>query len=338
MSLIDYLQNAYSSLHGLLYAQVVEPILFSMGWMAWAEDLFDGTEWFLLGCIQLLIIALVFRTWEKFSPAEQQSNASSLVRTDMLYAMIHRLGLFHGLFFIFFSGLFFQIASVLHDLRFERFNVEGWIPGFTSIPMISFLIYLVLLDLIDYLYHRASHRFQWWWQLHALHHSQTTMTAWSDNRNHLLDDVMRAMVFAFFALLFGVPPGQFIFLVVTSQLIESWQHSNLNIHLGWGRYLLVSPLYHRYHHAAGFGHDAPGKPGVLGGCNFGVLFPWWDIAFGTAVFSEKAQPTGVTQLKVSNNLLVQQWQGLRHSMQQLFGLSTQTHSSNETSWDGQIKK
>jgi sterol desaturase/sphingolipid hydroxylase (fatty acid hydroxylase superfamily) len=165
--------------------------------------------------------------------------------------------------------------------------------------------------------------------LHALHHSQTTMTAWSDDRNHLLDDVMRAMVFAFFALLFGVPPGQFIFLVVISQLIQSWQHANLKVHLGWARYLIVSPLFHRYHHAVGFGHDAPGKPGVLGGCNFGVLFPWWDIAFGTAVFVDKAYPTGVRNLTVSNNLLVQQWQGLRHSLQQLFTSRSQVHQSNE---------
>jgi sterol desaturase/sphingolipid hydroxylase (fatty acid hydroxylase superfamily) len=145
----------------------------------------------------------------------------------------------------------------------------------------------------------------------------------------MLDDVMRAMVFAFFALLFGVPPGQFIFLVVLSQLIQSWQHANINVHLGWARYLIVSPLFHRYHHAVGYGHDAPGKPGVLGGCNFGVLFPWWDIAFGTAVFTDKVYPTGVRNLKVSNNLLMQQWQGLRHSVRELFSSRGQIHRSHE---------
>jgi sterol desaturase/sphingolipid hydroxylase (fatty acid hydroxylase superfamily) len=293
MRFLEQIQEAYSSLHGMLYAHVVEPILFAMGWMAWAEDVFDGTEWFLLGCIQLLIIAVIFRTWEKFWPAEQQKNSAPNVRIDMLYTLIHRLGVFHGIFFLLFAGIFFQISSLLHDIRFERLIVENWVPGFTSIPIVSFFIYLILLDFIDYLYHRASHRIHWWWQLHALHHSQTTMTAWSDDRNHLLDDVMRAIVFAFFAL------------------------------------LIVSPLFHRYHHAVGFGHDALGKPGVLGGCNFGVLFPWWDIAFGTAVFVDKAYPTGVRNLTVSNNLLVQQWQGLRHSLQQLFTSRSQVHQSNE---------
>jgi len=318
MSFIQSIQDAYAGLHTFLYAQIVEPILFYTGKMAWAEDLFEGTEWFMLGLIQIAIIALVFRTWERFDPAETQTNTKSFVRTDILYTLIHRLGIFHGLFFVVFSGLFFYLSGVFHDWRFERFNVEGWIPGVTSIPIVSFFIYLVLLDFIDYCYHRASHRFHWWWQLHALHHSQTRMTAWSDDRNHVLDDVMRAMVFAFFALVFGISPSQFIFIVVVSQLIQSWQHANLNIDLGHAKYLLVSPLFHRYHHAVGYGHDVPGKPGVLGGCNFGVLFPWWDMAFGTAVFEKRAFPTGVRNLEVSNNVLVQQWQGLRHSWQQLF--------------------
>jgi|GEM_PF-7084885 len=49
MSFLEHIQEAYSALHGMLYAQVVEPVLFAMGKMAWAEDAFDGTEWFLLG-------------------------------------------------------------------------------------------------------------------------------------------------------------------------------------------------------------------------------------------------------------------------------------------------
>ena len=238
-------------------------------------------------------------------------------RADVIYTLFHRLGIFHGLIFIALSGFFFQMDSVLHDFRFDRFNVESWWPGVTSIPVVSFLVYLVLLDLVEYLYHRTSHSFNWWWQLHALHHSQTVMTAWSDNRNHLLDDAMRAAVLAFFALLFGVSPGQFIFLIALSQFIQSWQHANIKVHLGKAQYLLVSPMFHRMHHAVGYGHEAIGKPGVLGGCNFGVLFPWWDIVFKTAIFPKEVYPTGVRNLDVSQNILTQQWQGLVHSAKEL---------------------
>jgi sterol desaturase/sphingolipid hydroxylase (fatty acid hydroxylase superfamily) len=175
----------------------------------------------------------------------------------------------------------------------------------------------VLLDFVDYLYHRANHTFNWWWQLHALHHSQTVMTAWSDNRNHILDDIMRASFMAFFALLFGVSPGQFIMLIAFSQFIQSWQHANIKVHLGFARYLLVSPMFHRMHHAVGYGHEAKGKSGVLGGCNFGILFPWWDMLFRTAIFPKEVYPTGVRNLTVSQNIFTQQWQGLVHAFKEL---------------------
>lgn len=36
-----------------------------------------------------------------------------------------------------------------------------------------------------------------------------------------------------------------------------------------------------------------GQRAVLGGHNFGVLLPWWDMLFGTADFELRYDPTGV---------------------------------------------
>jgi Sterol desaturase len=46
------------------------------------------------------------------------------------------------------------------------------VAGITDRPLISFLIYLIVLDFAGYWYHRAQHQIQWWWELHAVHHSQ----------------------------------------------------------------------------------------------------------------------------------------------------------------------
>jgi sterol desaturase/sphingolipid hydroxylase (fatty acid hydroxylase superfamily) len=316
-SIISFVADAYAGVQEFLFSKVVGPILYQLDLMSWAEDVFDGIDWFLFGCIQLILIIFVLRTWERLDPAEQQARFASSSKADVLYTLFHRLGIFHGLIFIALSGFFFEVDSVLHDFRFDRFNVESWWPGVTSIPAVSFLIYLILLDFVDYLYHRASHTFNWWWQLHALHHSQTVMTAWSDNRSHIVDDVLRAAIMSCFALLIGVSPGQFIVLIALSQLIQSWQHANIKVHLGSAKYLLVSPMFHRMHHAVGYGHESIGKPGVLGGCNFGILFPWWDMLFGTAIFTKEAYPTGVRNLSVSQNIFTQQWQGLVHAVKEL---------------------
>ena len=313
----DPISAAYAGVQEFLFSNILGPILYQLNLMGWAEDVFDGLDWFLFGCIQLLLIMCVLRVWERVAPAEKQERFSSASVADIIYTLFHRLGIFHGLIFIALSGFFFQVDSILHDFRFERLNVELWWPPLTSLPLISFLIYLILLDLVDYLYHRASHTFHWWWQLHSLHHSQTVMTAWSDNRNHILDDILRATLFAFFALLFGVSPGQFIALVVVSQFIQSWQHANVRVSLGRFQYFIVSPMFHRMHHAVGFGHEAIGKPGVLGGCNFGVLFPWWYIVFRTAIFPTEVYPTGVRGLSVSNNVFIQQWQCLLLSVREI---------------------
>lgn len=317
-SLLTNISDAYASLQEYLFANVAAPILYQFDLMAWAEDAFDGMDWFLFGCIQVLLIMFVLRTWEKLAPAETQERFARSTKADIFYTLFHRLGIFHGLFFITLSGFFFEIDAVLHDFRFAKFNVESWYPSLTSIPLVSFCIYFVLLDFVEYVYHRSSHVFNWWWRLHALHHSQKMMTAWSDDRNHILDDILHALVFSFFALLFGVPPSQFILLVVLSQLIQSWQHANIKVDLGIFKYVLVSPMFHRLHHAVGYGHEAKGKPGVLGGCNFGVLFPWWDMLFNTAIFSKEIHPTGVRDLALSPHVFQQQWQSFIHSVRTIF--------------------
>src|SRR5690606_24806863 len=134
-----------------------------------------------------------------------------------------------------------------------------------------------VLDLVEYLVHRGQHRFAWWWRLHALHHSQRQMTMWSDDRNHLLDDLIHDAVVVAAAQLIGVAPGQFVAAVALMQLSQSLQHANLRLAFGrLGERLWISPRFHRLHHAIGVGHESHG-PRTLGGRNFGVLLPWWDM-------------------------------------------------------------
>jgi sterol desaturase/sphingolipid hydroxylase (fatty acid hydroxylase superfamily) len=196
-------------------------------------------------------------------------------------------------------------------------------------PAASFLLYLVVLDFFDYWFHRGQHQIRWWWGLHSLHHSQRDMNLWSDNRNHLLDELLRDVYLAVIALAIGVAPAQFVALVSVSRALQSLQHANVRIHFGWlGERLLVSPRFHRMHHAVGLGHESKGK-GSLGGCNFGVLLPLWDMMFGTANFTPQFAATGVRdqmeRQDASGGLIPgrdygrgfwrQQWLGLRRMVE-----------------------
>jgi sterol desaturase/sphingolipid hydroxylase (fatty acid hydroxylase superfamily) len=243
------------------------------------------------------------------------------VRVDMIYTVIHRLGLFRLVLFFTLDNWFDTLFGALRVAGFGTFNLDAVWPGVTDLAWVSLLIYLVVFDALQYAIHRGQHQFEWWWRLHSLHHAQRQMTMWSDNRNHLLDDVLKDVILVVVAQLIGIPPGQFVAVVAFTQLSESFQHANLRVWFGRvGERLWVSPRFHRLHHSVGIGHETAGKQvvgkQVLGGHNFGVLLPWWDMLFGTANFELRFDPTGVRdQLEhgrdYGRGFWSQQWQGLK---------------------------
>ena len=156
-------------------------------------------------------------------------------RIDFLYTCIHRLGIFTIAVFFVLNPVYDALAEQLRLQGISPFNLEQLWPGVTDVPLASFFLYLFVLDFFDYWYHRASHHFNWWWGLHSLHHSQRDLNLWSDNRNHLLDDLLRDIYMALVALAIGVEPGQYVLLVAASRMLQSLQHANVRIHFGCGR-------------------------------------------------------------------------------------------------------
>lgn len=288
MDPIVWLTEGVAALQRALFEGVVQPVLFAFGWMRHAEDLFDFTEWVVLGAIEVLVLAVVLGALERRWPAEPVTDRAA-IRTDVLYTLLHRLGGFALVVFALLTPLLDALEGQLRLLGFSRINVDQLWPGVTDLPLVSFAIYLVLFDFVDYWLHRGQHRFEWWWSLHAVHHSQRQMTQWSDQRNHLLDDLIRDVAMAMVAVAFGAEPGQFVALIVASRVLQSLQHANLRWRWpGPLEGVLVSPSFHRLHHAIGYGHEGRAR-----GVNFAVLFPVWDVLFGTVDWRPGFVPTGI---------------------------------------------
>jgi sterol desaturase/sphingolipid hydroxylase (fatty acid hydroxylase superfamily) len=321
--MMDMLTDWFVSAQAWLFQSLLEPFLYFTGLGDIAEEAFTGTEWFLIGLLELALLYLVLRPLEAWIPAKPDLDPAAR-RTDFIYTCIHRLGAFSVLVFFLLGPVYDNASFGLRMLGINHFNLENLWPGVTDIALVSFFVYLLVLDFFDYWYHRASHRFGWWWGLHSLHHSQRDMNLWSDNRNHLLDDLLRDIYLAAIALVIGVEPAQYVLLVVASRMLQSLQHANVRIHFGaLGERLPVSPRYHRLHHAIGAGHESRG-PGSLGGRNFAVLFPVWDIMFVTACFDNTYAATGVRdqlpapQGKGRNygrGFWEQQWLGLKRMVE-----------------------
>lgn len=133
-------------------------------------------------------------------------------------------------------------------------------------------IEVVLLgDLLGYWVHRAFHEGSWW-RFHAIHHSPARLSWLSSLRIHPVNDMLGGLlrVIPLFLLGFrldllaGYLPGAAIYGLLI--------HANVRWDFGPLRYVLVSPAFHRWHHAA----EQEGRDK-----NFAGLLPVWDLLFGT---------------------------------------------------------
>jgi sterol desaturase/sphingolipid hydroxylase (fatty acid hydroxylase superfamily) len=318
---MDWFSDLFSAAQQWLFEAAVQPAMFALGMGNLLEDGYDATAWFMVGVIQVLILLALVGPLQRWRPVEPVTDRAT-IRTDVLYTLIHRLGLFRIALFFTLDPWFDEAFGALRTAGYGTFHLDQLWPGVTDHAAVSFLIYLVVFDFVAYWTHRGQHQIEWWWRLHSLHHAQRQMTMWSDNRNHLLDDILVDSIVVIVAQLIGVPPGQFIAVVAFTQLSESFQHANVRIWFGRiGERLWVSPRFHRLHHSIGIGHETvKAQRTVLGGHNFGVLLPWWDVLFGTANFEQRYDPTGVRDQVEANRdygkgFWSQQWVGLKR----LFG-------------------
>ncbi|MBC7710660.1 MAG: sterol desaturase family protein [Rhizobacter sp.] len=284
---MEFLEQAFESLVGGVYTTLVDPTIYSLGLMSWAERAFDATAFFVGGLLQVIATAALCLPLERVAPAQTISDQRH-VRTDVLFTFANKVGLFPLFAFAALWVLFKPFESWLRLQGVTPWSLEDLWPALAGMPGLSLLFYIVILDLAGYWLHRAQHQLNWWWQLHALHHAQRDMTFWTDDRNHIADELLSAFWMAMVALAIGVPPQQFPLLLFATKFMESLSHANIRWNFGPLKYLLVSPQFHRVHHAISIGHEGQHR-----GVNFAVVFSFWDKLFATADFRDSYPATGV---------------------------------------------
>ena len=313
--------DAFGQVQQALFESAVQPLMFALGMGNLLAEGFTATGWVLVGLFQVVVLVALVGDLERWRPVRQVLDKAA-VRVDVVYTLVHRLGLFRLALFFAVEPLWNGLFAWMHGQGLPSWQLDAalapWWPGVSNTAWFAFLVYLLVFDFADYWLHRAQHGLRWWWSLHALHHSQREMTMWSDSRNHLLDDLLRDCAIVLLARGIGVAPGQFIAIVACTQLLENISHANLRASFGGViEKLLVSPRFHRLHHSIGLGHESAGK-GSLGGHNFAVLLPVWDIVFRTANFEERYDSTGIRdqlpgegERDYGGGFWQQQWLGLR---------------------------
>ena len=188
-------------------------------------------------------------------------------------------------------------AAVALGFRGQARAVPGWIDehtwGIGHLPVIAQLVVTVGLgDLVNYWNHRLRHT-RWLWPFHAVHHSPETLDWLSSVRMHPVDDLVDNVGVGLFVMALGARPevwlatGPFLFF------FNAWLHANVSWRLGPLEYVVATPAFHRWHHAA----ETTETP-----CNFAGVLPAWDLLFGTFRLPARAPRAFGTNLNVPATL------------------------------------
>ncbi len=298
--------DPFSAAAGWLHENYLLPTLYQLDMMEWDDIAYGWVLFALYGVAQVLLMLAICWPMEKFRRLENWPTRGA-VSVDIFYTLLNRIGVMPLVTFVLFYQLQVWLTGTLTDHGYVPPTLEGLFPWLMGRQALSFVIYVLILDCADYWRHRLSHNFRWWYALHAVHHAQKQMTFWSDDRNHVLDDLIAFVWFLTLGLLIGIPPMQFPLVILVLRLLESMSHVNARVNFGWlGDRLLISPRFHRAHH----GVLAAGQRS----CNYGAIFPFWDILFGTADFSRAYVETGdpsAEEAMVSGSWAEQQAAGFR---------------------------
>jgi sterol desaturase/sphingolipid hydroxylase (fatty acid hydroxylase superfamily) len=169
--------------------------------------------------------------------------------------------------------------------RHAHFLVLSRVPLIPRVVVVGAI--LIGIDAMNWAAHVANHRSVALWRLHALHHSQEDMSVFTTFRTHplahasYLPAVLPALVLGASG---GVPSAG----LIAYGCLVTLPHANLRWTFGRLGRVLVSPAYHRLHHAAS---PVAGRPAV----NFGFVLVCWDRLAGCAVAPSGGTPvaTGI---------------------------------------------
>ncbi|HEX4343495.1 MAG TPA: sterol desaturase family protein, partial [Verrucomicrobiae bacterium] len=139
---------------------------------------------------------------------------------------------------------------------------------------VRIILALFIVDFIVYWIHRSQHQYTLMWRTHAWHHSIEEMYWFAGFRtsffHSLLNNIPQVIIPV---TLFHLTPAEAGIGFSIGVFIQFVEHTNWKLSFGPLNWLLVTPDYHRIHHAATLHR----------GKNLAGTFRIWDKMFGTYV-------------------------------------------------------
>jgi sterol desaturase/sphingolipid hydroxylase (fatty acid hydroxylase superfamily) len=225
-----------------------------------------------------LLVALVVATgmFERLWPAERRPFLARGHIQDACFLALHAVVVI-PLMTLLSVGAATLIGG--HARWIELRSTEHW-PVWLLVPLT-----IVAMDGANWLAHYADHRLGALWRFHALHHSQEELSVLTSFRAHPLMHTT-GFILATIPAVALMPTRPIAPVLITIYIcIGTLQHANLRWTFGPLGRVIVSPAYHRLHHAPDTQR-----------ANLGVVLTIWDVMAGRARFPSRGYATGRTGL------------------------------------------
>lgn len=220
----------------------------------------------------LLVVSFVFFMIELVVPWRAKQK---IIRKDFW------LDFFYMFFnFFIFSLILYNAVSMVFVELFKDFLLKFGIQNLVAIhiadwavPAQLFMLF-ILRDFIQWNIHRLLHKVNFLWEIHKVHHSVKEMGFAAHLRYHFMENVVYRFLEYIPLAMIGFGIDDFFLVHLFTLSVGHFNHSNININLGFLKYIFNNPQMHLWHHAK----EIPNKTGV----NFGLTLSIWDYIFGTA--------------------------------------------------------
>jgi sterol desaturase/sphingolipid hydroxylase (fatty acid hydroxylase superfamily) len=162
------------------------------------------------------------------------------------------------------------------------------------------IVTLIAMDACNWLAHSSEHRFRPLWRMHAIHHTQEELTVLTSFRAHPLVHTAGFILATVPVIMMTADHPMAPMLITVYLCLGTVPHANVPWSFGLFGRIIVSPAYHRLHHAM------EGPQNV----NLGIVLTVWDVLAHRAVFPALGAPACRTGL--AGRPIVVEQEGLRH--------------------------
>lgn len=237
-----------------------------------------------LGIFAALFVIIYACEWRE--GADRTRYTSRVFVNDVAYALFYR-GEFYSVFVL--SAI---MSAIEPRLGFFKLDLLHHLP-----PLAAYCAWWITFDFFGYWMHRWQHHSAFLWAFHSVHHCPERLTFLASYRLHVVEQLITNLVMLTPLLLLGMPPRAYLLIYLSQTFLEAIQHAELNWRFGRLHRVVVSPVFHAFHHSVERRHHDR---------NFGKILSVWDVVFGTAV-AEEARPTryGVDGLHMPETLTQQ---------------------------------